>query len=77
MLEYRIVKEELVSPYIGIYQTYGIAAFERIGETLAQRAFVSDVSIDETFAASLAERCTAAQLDPRQLEDVVRDELNK
>ena len=77
MLEYRIVQEELVSPYMGTYQTYGIAAFERTGETLVQRAFVSDVSTDEQFAATLAERCTAAQLDPRQLEDVVRDELNK
>lgn len=37
--------------------------------------FISDVSVDPVRVLRLAARCTACQLDPSQLMDVVEDLL--
>lgn len=37
---------------------------------------ISDVSLDRAFVEALARRCTAAQLDPCHLLDVVEDAIS-
>lgn len=73
MIRYQIVRQELESPGLGRYVSYGIEAVTLPG---GQRlTFVSDVSTDPSFAAALADRCTEGALDPAQLLDVVLDAL--
>lgn len=73
MIRYQIVRQELETPELGRYVSYGIEAVALPG---GQRlAFVSDISTDPSFAADLADRCTAGALDPAQLLDVVLDAL--
>ena len=75
LFRYFLVPEELVSPQIGPYRSFGIEA-QRDGSTDWQRvAFVSDVSVDKAFVERLAAQCSAGQLDPTQLLDVVEDAL--
>ena len=76
-VEYRIVPEQLSSPDLGCYRSFGIAAFRVRGEQREQVAFASDVSTDEAFTEQLAQRCTAAQLDPVHLKDVTLDSIGR
>lgn len=73
MVLYLPAEETLFSPDLGVYCSFAIEAL-RIGPGGAERvARVSDVSPDEALAALIACRCTAGQLDPAQLMDVVED----
>jgi len=74
MILYLPVKQHLFHPDIGTYTTYGIAAVP-ILNSKQKACFVNDVAISFTKVAALALRCTAGQLDPAQLEDVVEDSL--
>ena len=73
MIRYQIIRQELETPELGRYVSYGIEAVALPGGQ--QLAFVCDVSTDASFAADLADRCTAGALDPAQLLDVVLDAL--
>lgn len=68
MFRYVVVQEDLFSPEIGHYHSFGICAINERGE---RAAFVSDVSTNRNVAAEIASRCTAGQLDPKHLSDVV------
>lgn len=70
MLQYIPVREELCSPELGTYVSYGIRAISASGE---EAAFVSDVSLDFAFVQKLADLCTSGQLSPIHLRDVVED----
>jgi len=72
---YHCVMEQLHSPESGAYTSYGIAVFEASGGRQQKLSFVSDVFLDQARAAHLAEACTAGQLAPSQLLDVVEDAL--
>ena len=67
MYLYLPVKETLYHPDLGYYESYGLAAHLSAG----QLAFLSDVSPDLALVQGLAQQCTAGQLAPSQLEDVV------
>ena len=75
MFRYILVQEELVAPQIGPYRSFGIAAQRNDPTGWQQIAFVSDVSVDRAFVERLAAQCSAGQLDPIQLLDVVEDVL--
>ena len=77
MYQYLPIKEQLYSPYLGQYHSFGIAAFEICNGRREQVAFISDVSTDEAFAERLAKRCTDAQLDPVHLKDVALDSIGR
>ena len=69
MIRYKSIPQTLFQPEIGTYRTYGIAAYEK-GRL---RVLIPDVFLDASEARAFADRCTRAQLDYRQLRDVVTD----
>lgn len=75
MYLYIPVKQDLSNPSIGDYVSYGIACIEIKAGQSKQAVFISDVSVDFSFAAELALKCTLGQLSPCHLADVVEDEI--
>ena len=72
---YRAVRQELSTPETGPYITFGILALRLEAGQWQKVCLTADVSTSRSFAADLADRCTAGQLDPRQLNDVIEDAL--
>ena len=72
---YRAVRQELSTPETGPYTTFGILALRLEAGQRQKVCLIADVSTSRSFAADLADRCTAGQLDPRQLNDVIEDAL--
>lgn len=73
MYLYIPVKQTLTAPELGEYATFAVSAY-RLTETGSRLiTSVPDVSTDEAVVSVLACRCTAGQLDPAQLLDVVED----
>ncbi|MCI8441549.1 MAG: hypothetical protein HFG27_03340 [Provencibacterium sp.] len=75
MFLYLPVKEELHSPELGCYRSFGIAAFWVSDGRMKRMEFVSDVSTLETVVSLLACRCTKNQLYPLHLLNVIEDVL--
>lgn len=75
MFVYDCVMEQLHDPCIGTYTSFGIAAYSASQGRRRRVSFISDVSVDQNKVAQLAELCTAGQLEPCQLMDVVEDAL--
>lgn len=73
MYLYIPVKETLTSPYMGQYDSFAVAAYQVTEKGTRLVTSISDVSLDESLVSVLACRCTAGQLDPMQLPDVVED----
>lgn len=65
----------VVHPETGPYATFGILALRLEAGQWQKVCLIADVSTSRSFAADLADRCTAGQLDPRQLNDVIEDAL--
>lgn len=72
---YHCVMERLYHPACGAYTSFGIAAYSTSHGRHRKLRFISDVSVDPVRLLRLAARCTAFQLDPSQLMDVVEDLL--
>ena len=72
---YHCVMERLHDPELGAYTSFGIAAFCASSGRHRQLRFISDVSLDSALVTRLAALCTACQLEPSQLMDVVEDAL--
>lgn len=72
---YHCVMERLYHPACGAYTSFGIAACSASHGRHRKLRFISDVSVDPVRVLRLAARCTACQLDPSQLMDVVEDLL--
>lgn len=75
MYRYISVSEELSSPYLGRYRSFGIAAQREAAGHWQVVCKVSDVSTDPVFVENLAARCTAGQLEPVHLMDIIEDAL--
>ena len=73
MTHYIAVEEQLFSPILGYYRSWGIAAVQTLQQRQVRQAFVSDVSLDGAFTAELAHRFTQEQLQTVHLKDVVLD----
>ena len=72
---YHCVMERLYHPACGAYTSFGIAAYSTSHGRHRKLRFISDVSVAPVQVLRLAARCTAFQLDPSQLMDVVEDLL--
>ena len=72
---YHCVMERLYHPACGAYTSFGIAAYAASHGRHQKLRFISDVSVDPVRVLRLAARCTACQLEPSQLMDVVEDLL--
>ncbi len=72
MYRYEMYEENMESEELGVYVTYGIKAFGASGEMLCA---VSDVSTDRALVQTLCESCTAEQLYPIHLRDVIEDSI--
>ena len=72
---YHCVMERLYHPACGAYTSFGIAAYSASHGRHQKLRFISDVSVDPVRVLRLAARCTACQLEPSQLMDVVEDLL--
>lgn len=72
---YHCVMERLYHPACGAYTSFGIAAYSTSHGRHRKLRFISDVSVDPVQVLRLAARCTACQLEPSQLMDVVEDLL--
>ncbi len=77
MFRYLPIEEQLSTPDLGRYRSFGIAAFQVLEGRWEKKAFASDVSADEVFVSRLAQRCTQAQLNPIHLRDVVEDTIGR
>lgn len=75
MFLYHSVRQKMFKPELGSYITFGLLALQLLSGRCHRVCLVPDVSTSEAFVRSLAAQCTAAQLDPRQLEDVIDDAL--
>lgn len=75
MFFYHCVMERLEDPELGAYTSFGIAAFCASSGRNRKLRFISDVSPDPALVERLAALCTAWQLEPSQLMDVVEDAL--
>ena len=75
MFRYIPVSEELSSPILGQYHSFGIAAQKEVAGHWQTCCQVSDISTDPIFVVNLAARCTAGQLEPVHLLDVIEDAL--
>ena len=73
---YRVVCQKLSAPELGPYITYGILAARDLRGCQQVVQFISDVSLDRALVEALARRCTAAQLEPWHLLDVVEDAIS-
>ena len=76
MGENRVYLSRCLSKELGPYTTYGILAARDLRGCQQVVQFISDVSLDRAFVEALARRCTAAQLDPCHLLDVVEDAIS-
>ncbi|MCI8441706.1 MAG: hypothetical protein HFG27_04125 [Provencibacterium sp.] len=75
MFLYLPIEEELHSPELGCYRSFGIAAFWVSEGRMERMGFISDISTLETVVFLLACRCTKNQLYPIHLKDVVEDAI--
>lgn len=74
MSYYTVVKQHLFTPETGAYCTYGIRVTDTDG---AEIDFVSDISMNAVFVATLAKRCNALELNHLHLRDVVLDAISE
>ena len=72
MMQYRAIK--MFHPIAG--HSYGIIGEEYTEDGgLKRNIIIPDVSCDYIFVSRLAVKCTAGQLEPEQLLDVIYDAL--
>ena len=72
---YRAIKEQLCTPELGVYITFGIEAVAKTKQGPARCAWISDVGLEGERVGALAERCTRYALEPVHLLNVVEDAL--
>lgn len=73
---YYPIEQKLTLPEDKVqYVSYGLCVYQILGFSAMQIAFLPDISCDCRFVYDLAYRCTAKQLSPIHLLDVVSDAL--
>lgn len=71
MFQYLPIENEVSSPYIGRYHTFGLQVFQEAEELM----ILPDISTDFGFTLRLASLFTRKQLSPLHLLDVLEDLL--
>lgn len=69
------VKENLYSPDIGHYVSFGIRALQLAEKGWREATFVSDVSTKISFVSNLIRICIKKQLSPIHLLDFIQDSI--
>lgn len=75
MFQYLPIENEVFSPYLGWYRTFGLRVLRTGGKEEAEVMILPDVSTDFGFVLRLAGLFTEKQLDPVHLLDVIGDLL--
>ena len=73
MFLYQKFKENLSSPYIGKYVSFGIVVFYILYKQKTELLRISDISVDEEKVENISELCTQEQLDPIHIYDIIED----
>lgn len=68
-------EENLSSPYIGDYISFGIIVCDITTEKKQEMFRVSDVAVDKMVVKTMSELCTKEQLEPIHLYDVIEDTI--
>ena len=72
MFRYLPIEEQITTPELCTYHTYGICVKDEAGNTVT---VLSDISCDKQMVTDLAARCTRGELVPEQLIDVVLNSI--
>lgn len=75
MFLYLPVENEVRSPYIGLYRTFGLRVLRSEKNIDTEVMTLPDVSTDFEFTLRLASLFTRKQMDPLHLLDVLEDIL--
>lgn len=75
MFLYLPMENEVNSPYIGQYRTFGLRVLRREAGVEQEVMILPDISSDFSFTLRLASLFTRKQLDPIHLLDVLEDLL--
>lgn len=75
MFQYLPIENEIVSPYIGRYQAFGLYVLNIQDGIETEVMHLPDISTDFSFVLRLADILTRKQLDPIHLLDVIEDFL--
>lgn len=75
MYQYLPIENEVFSPYIGKYRTFGLRVMRTGGEEDEELMILPDISTDYGFILRLAGLFTRKQLDPLHLAEVIEDLL--
>lgn len=75
MIEYRSVQEQLRSPELGDYRTYGICVYQVEPSSSKKILAIHDVFLNAADALSFVRRCNWLELSPVSLWDVIQDTL--
>lgn len=73
---YLPVEEQLFSPFLGHYTSFGIRALRQVQERWQEVLFLSDVSCDGALVLRLAGECTRLQAAPCHLLDIALDAIS-
>ena len=73
MIEYRSVQEQLRSPELGDYRTYGVCACQVEQNRTTEILAIHDVFLNAADALSFVRRCNQLELSPISLWDVIQD----
>ena len=73
MYQYLPIQNEVFSPEIGTYQTFGLRVLRMQDGKDQETMIFSDISTDFLFILRLASLLTEKQLDPLHLLDVLSD----
>ncbi len=73
--QYEVIKQTMVHPDIGIYNTYGLQLYQCQNSQCQLIASVNDISTDRQLVEQLASRFTLHQLSPQHFRDAVIDAL--
>lgn len=73
VVTYQLVEESLWAEDVGIYNTFGICAYEAGGKSEKEVAHVSDIFLIREKAEQFVDMCNKLKLDVIHLLDVIED----
>ena len=76
MIFYLPVEEQLFSPALGRYTSFGLRAVQPVRQRWREVSFLSDVSCDGALVLRLAASCTEGQPALCHLRDIVLDAIS-
>jgi len=72
LIRYLAFKEKIHSDNLGCYISFGIKVVNDNNDVLSS---ISDISLNEDVVKDICRKCTAEELDPIHLIDVIMDNI--